>query len=266
MGLVDVATALRARALDRLLPQRFVFHHVPKCGGTSVGRALRRRYLLSQATVTPEDSFRAFEAFTGRSDRERMLVDVLDLREQMLLYHMFRDVRGLSLHVRFSEAAYSRFADRYKFVTILREPVARFLSHYNWSHGRDGAHARIDEGFGAFLGTERARRMGASYVEYFCGLPKDADIRSGQAIGRAIDNLARFSVVGFLDDLPGFRAALRRTLRARVRIGHENRTAEGRRSISAPALSDADMARVRELCAPDLAVWEAAQAFRSAPG
>jgi hypothetical protein len=71
MGRIDRLKALQPRVLDRLTPQRVVFHHVPKCGGTSVGRALRKRYLLSQATVTPEASFRAFEAFTGRSDADR---------------------------------------------------------------------------------------------------------------------------------------------------------------------------------------------------
>ena len=62
MGILDRAKSLRAEAVERLLPQKFVFHHVPKCGGTSVGRALRKRYLLSQATVTPESSFRKTSA------------------------------------------------------------------------------------------------------------------------------------------------------------------------------------------------------------
>lgn len=262
MAMVDFAKRLRAAAEDRLLPQRFVFHHVPKCGGTSVGRALRRRYLLSQATVTPESSFRAFEAFTGREDREQMLIDVLDLREQMLLYLMYEDVRGISLHVRFSEAAFQRFRDRYKFVTILRDPVARFVSHYNWSHDKPGAHARIDEGFEAFLETGRAARLGASYVEYFCGLPKEADLRSDAAIGQAIENLGRFSVVGDLAELDGFTAGLKRELGVRVRVGHENKAAKSRAAVSLASLPPETLARVRALCEPDLRVWQAVRGGR----
>jgi hypothetical protein len=255
MGLVDTAKSARGRLLDWLLPQRVVFHHVPKCGGTSVGRALRKRYLLSQATVTPESSFRAFEAFTGRSDRERMLVDVLDLREQMLLYLMFEDVRCVSLHVRFSEIAYARFAGRYKFVTILREPVERFISHYFWSHGKPQAHARIEEDFARFLDTDRARRLGATYVEYYAGLPKDADITSPAAVNAAIANLRRFDVVGRLDDLAGFQRDLRSALGVRVSIGHENAARQPRpqrESVITPELRQ----KAIELCAPDRAIWD----------
>ena len=128
MGTIDIAKGALQRARDSLLPAPVVFHHVPKCGGTSVGRAIRRRYLLSQATVKPEESYRAFAAFTGRSDRDAMLRDVLDLREQMMLYHLFDGVRCLSLHVRFSEAAFDRFGERYRFVTLLRDPVDHFAA------------------------------------------------------------------------------------------------------------------------------------------
>ncbi|OOY11246.1 hypothetical protein BMG00_16085 [Thioclava marina] len=257
-GAVGRLRRVRERVLDRAIPQRFVFHHVPKCGGTSVGRALRKRCILSQGTVLPEASYRAFEAFMGQGDTERMLVDVLDLREQMLLYLMFADTRCISAHVRFSETAYERFAERYKFITILREPVSRFLSHYAFSHGRSGAHAEIRERFDAFLDTPRAARLGASYVEFFSGLPKEADLSADASIDKAIAALSRFAVVGRLDDQKGFAEAIRRELALRVRIGHENRAGGARPGLRAHDLSEAQLTRVRALCAPDLAVWEAA--------
>lgn len=257
MSVVDTLKSLSGGLRDRAIPQRFVFHHVPKCGGTSVGRALRMRYILSQTTVTPESSFRAFEAFTGRTDREQMLIDVLDLREQMLLYHMFEGVHGLSLHVRFSHAAYERFRETYKFVTILRDPVARFVSHYHWSHGKPNAHARIDEDFETFLGTDRARRLGATYVEFFSGLPKDTDFASDTAVAAACDNLKKFDVIGKLSALDQFERDIRETLGVRVKIGHENARKKkpgGPSELDDPALRS----RIEALCAPDLAVWTSA--------
>lgn len=255
--MIDTAKSLRTTAVERLLPQKFVFHHIPKCGGTSVGRALRKRYILSQATVTPEASYRAFKTFTGRSDREQMLIDVLDLREQMLLYHMYENVRGLSLHVRFSEAAYGQFKDSYKFVTILRDPIARFVSHYHWSHNKPDAHARIEDDFETFLQSERARRIGATYVEYLCGLPKEVPPYSDEAIAAAIQNLSRFQVIGRLDQLDRFESDLKRELGVRIRIGHENKgkpVARRKSELENPDLK----ARIAALCAPDLAIWEAA--------
>ena len=254
MSLIDLAKSAKRKSEQWLTAHPVVFHHVPKCGGTSVGRALRQRYLLSQATVTPEASFRAFEAFTGRSDREQMLVDVLDLREQMLLYLMFEEVRCVSLHVRFSIKAYELFSSQYKFITILRDPVERFISHYYWSYGKPGAHARIEDDLPAFLETDRARRMGAMYVEFFCGLPKDADIRSDKAIAAAIANLERFDVVGRLDDLPRFQGDLKTALGVGVRIGHQNKS----RSPSAQKIdqiSPTHLEAINNICEPDLNVW-----------
>lgn len=257
-SVVDLAKHVQQSIFDRFLPQRFVFHHVPKCGGTSVGRAFRKRYLVSQTTVSPENSFRAYEAFTQCDDRERLLVDVLDLREQMLLYHLFSDVRCVSAHVRFSEVAYARFGDRYKFVTVLREPVGRFVSHFNWSHGRRGAHAEITAEFDEFLESDRAKRMGAIYCEYFSGLPKDADLLSEVAIGRARENLARFDVVGRLNDLGTFSKAVRDNLGFRIHIGHENKDPKSGTGVGVKQLSPAQLAKVEALCAPDLAIWKAA--------
>ncbi|TMM46743.1 sulfotransferase family 2 domain-containing protein [Qipengyuania marisflavi] len=261
MSAVDRIKQMKQGLEDRLLPQRFVYHHIAKCGGTSVGRALRKRYLLSQATVTPEETFRAFQAFTGRNDRVDMMVDVFDLREQMLLYHMFHDVRGLSLHVRFSNIAWEHFKDRYKFITILREPVKRFVSHYHWSHGKSGAFGRIEEDFEPFLDTERARLVGATFVENLCGLPKEIPSYSDEAVAAAIANLDKFAVVGDLADLPRFETDIRRELGVKVKIGHENarsRTAVRRNELDDPVIR----AKVEALCAPDIAVWNAYLAKR----
>ncbi len=255
--MIDRMKALHRRLDEWVHPSSVVFHHVPKCGGTSVGRALRKRYLLSQATVKPEESFRAFEAYTGRTDREEMLIDVAALREQMLLYHLFDNTRCLAVHVPYSEVVHRCFTPRYKFITILREPVSRFVSHYYWSYGKPAAHARIEEDFATFLGTDRARRLGASYVEYYSGAPMAADLSDPELIARAIANLrTRFDLVGRLDDLPAFQMGLRQVLGVRVKVGHENKArqpTDSRKSVVTPEL----MAQARDLCAPDIAVWEA---------
>ncbi|KEP68734.1 hypothetical protein DL1_09110 [Thioclava dalianensis] len=254
MGWVDHAKRVHLRLAEASTPTRFVFHHVPKCGGTSVGRALRKRYLLSQATVKPEASFGAFALYTGRQDHAAMLVDVAALREQIMLYHMCDGVRGLSLHVPFSEPAHARFAQHYRFITILRDPVARFVSHFRWSHGRSADHAAISEDLVAFLETDRARRLGASYVEYFAGAPMARELGDPALIARAIANLnTKFDVVGRLDDLGGFIAQIQKVLGVRLRVGHENKArARAGCAILSPELE----AQVRAICAPDIAVWE----------
>ena len=124
------------------------------------------------------------------------------------------------------------------------------------SHGRSHAHARIEEGLEQFLETDMARRLGASYVEYYAGLPARADITSAAAISSAIANLGRFDLVGRLDRLEAFEQGLRQVLGTRLKVGHENRmkpSVDAARQPITPAMRQ----RIEQLCAPDLAVWEA---------
>jgi hypothetical protein len=255
MSVVSIAKNLHGKLIDAVIPQKVVFHHVPKCGGTSVGRALRWRYLLSQGSVTPESSFRAFEAFTGREDREKMLVDVLDLREQMFLYLLFEGVSCVSLHVRYSEHANKLFRDQYKFITILREPVSRFISHYFWSYGKQHAHGRIEESIEDFIQTERAKRLGATYSIYFSGFPSTADFTSSDAVQAAIANLKKFDVLGKLDNLPLFSENIKKELRVRIRIGHENSSRRTSSDVK-KAISPEVRQKIIELCQPDIQIWE----------
>ena len=154
MGFVDHAKSARSRIISNTMGNYVVFHHVPKCGGTSVARALRMKYILSQVTIKPEQTYRSLEAFSAEPDREKLLVDVLDLREQMLLYWLYDDVRCISAHVRYSEHAYREFSDRYKFITTLREPVDRFISHFFWVKGHPNSHSYISAELDEFLGTK----------------------------------------------------------------------------------------------------------------
>ncbi|MBU2531779.1 MAG: sulfotransferase family protein [Alphaproteobacteria bacterium] len=260
MNFTRLLKRTNAAFVERFGGQRVVFHHVPKCGGTSAGRALRTAYLLSQATVTPEESFKAFKLLTERDDRDQMLIDVLPYRDVMFMYLLYSDVRCVSAHVRFRNQAFDAFHDRYRFVTVLREPVDRFISHYFWSHNRPQAHGHIPDDFETFLNSERARRVGATYAEYFSGLANDVPVDSRESIEASIANLNRMDVVGFLDDVPSFEEQLKTRLSRTVRIGHTNKgksPGKQREILNGPHRD-----RILELCAPDRAIWDAVQHLR----
>jgi hypothetical protein len=257
MSLIDFGKTLHRRAADLLCGERIVFHHVPKCGGTSVGRSLRRAYILSQGTVTPIESEKAFIA-AARPDRQAGIGHVSELREMMLLYMLYSDVRCVSAHIPFSNPAFENFADRYAFVTLLRDPVDRFISNYYWNHVREDAHFRVEDSFEDFLQTDRARAMGSTYVRYFCGEP-------GQCFGprhvdSAIRNLRRMDYVGFLDEVGRFEAALQILTGRRFKIGRENvgNTGAKRDSILSGPLRD----KVLAACSADRDIWNAVQDLR----
>ena len=258
MSLIDFGKSLQQRAVDLHSGQRIVFHHVPKCGGTSVGRALRRAYIFSQGTVTPEASMKAFEA--AREGRPHLAAgDVSELREMMLLYLLFSDTRCVSAHIPFSDAAFRLFSDRYRFVTLLRDPVDRFISNYYWSHQHPGGVGHIAQSLEEFVATKRARHLGSTYVRYFCGEPA-ADF-TAKHVDAAIRNLRRMDCVGFLDDVGQFAAALRQLTGKRIKVGRENvRNTGGKRDA---ILSGPLGKQVRAACRFDSEIWEAVQDLRS---
>lgn len=256
VSLTDRAKHGHAALRRRLYPRGIVFHHVPKCGGTSVGRAIRWRFFLSQATIHAGPAFRATAATLDTADRLAIREASRVFRERLLLYHLDLGVSCIAAHVRYSPVAARIHGDRYGFVTVLREPVERFLSHYRFSYRRAGGHLAIQEPLEEFLATPLARSYGAIYSDYFSGLAPGQDITTPAAVASACENLSAFAAVGFLDRLDELRERLKREFGIAPRIGHANRTPDARRRAT-EEIPPALLERVRDLCAPDLAVWEA---------
>lgn len=252
MSLIDRIRTLKTRAADRLMPQRLVYHHVPKCGGTSVGRALRLRYLLSQGSILTEPALRSTQNLYPGADLREQWTRTIRFREAMLLYLMHCDVRCIAAHVAFSRVAWETFREQYVFVTLLRDPVERYLSHYRHSLAHTD-YSHTDLPLEAFVETVQAQSFGTRYVQYFRGEPSVDDLDSRAAIESAKQNLDHFSVVGFIDRMPAFAEQLRSTLKVHVRIGHENRGRIADEPLAPPG--SAVRRRIEDQCAPDLEVY-----------
>lgn len=249
---------LRKSLVEAASGHRLVFHHVPKCGGTSIGKALRRRYAFSSARFRTVPTFRAMAALYPEDSPAVRARRVDDLWQQKLLYYLFSDIHCILGHVRFSAAAYERFSDRYRFVTTLREPRSLTVSHFFFQLNRVGdvwpPIQRIED----YLETDEARQMGSIFSYYFSGLPSAADPAAAASIERAKANLRRFAVVGFVDDMAGFNERLRGTLGVRLAIGHANRSstpANERQSI----LTDSVRRKIEALNAANIEIYDFAR-------
>lgn len=254
------AKAVHLWAKNRVCGRPVVFHHVPKCAGTSVARALRRAYLPSQATIKVEQSGMAFRAW--QREHGTTAIGSPDFNEMLLLYLLHCDTRCVAAHVPFSNAAFEDFSDKYAFVTVLRDPVDRFISNYHWSKSRPQGHRTIAAPLDDYIASTEALRLGSTFVRYFCGRPAQERFDS-KDIERAIVNLRRMDCVGFIDEIGRFQENLQLLTGSRLKIGRENvRSANKRRG---DFIDDAIRDKIRALCTPDQEIWDAVQDLRQQP-
>lgn len=96
---------------------RIIYIHVPKCGGSSFGAALRPRHFMSQAVIDLHPGDPALPA------ERRLLADYARRRTQ--LHHLVHQkTRMISGHVQYDPQLHDGAARDYRFVTLLRDPVS----------------------------------------------------------------------------------------------------------------------------------------------
>lgn len=249
----------RRTAGTRKPKHRSVFLHMPKCGGTSISEAMYATVPFSQRLgVIDAVSTRRAAAMLKHGQDDPALChedlahgqDVFDLREGMLLQHMAWDSWLLHGHVLYSDKAESHFGDRYKYVTLLRDPVERMISNFRMTQ-RAGV---VTEDLDNYLDGPVARSHAQVFLRYLYGKTVIADEEVPEALELAKARLAKFAVIGFLDDLEGFTARYRDVFGVSLRVARLNAAPDRK-----PDYSEAQMERIRALCAPDLEIYRFAQ-------
>lgn len=243
------------RSIRRNHPARICFLHVPKCAGVSINRALSRAFGPHRLVgVDPEASSSAADL------REQ---GISEFRHFLLYYFLsLNNVNVVTGHFPWSDEIFDRFGGKWQFITVLRDPLRRWYSHYYFDRYKPGGYYRIQESLEQFIESERAREMGAEMVRYL----SDPHISSvTEATEQAIENLKKFRVIGFVDDLTAFERQMQKEFDVPIVIPKLNGSpAKNGEKSDWEERKVAD--RVRELCAPDIALYEAAKKLAQAAG
>ena len=128
-----------------------------------------------------------------------------EFQSSLLFYAMGLPRNGfIAGHVPFSRTAADAFGDQWHFITTLREPVSRFMSEYFYNRFKTSQYFRIEEDLEVYLDTADARRASTQLTNFLTGRRDAYAPPTAEEVERAIDNLRRFAVVGFVEDMKRF--------------------------------------------------------------
>lgn len=260
----DTLVATSNNLFHGSLKDNIVFLHLFKCGGTSFAQAIKSCY-LDLGLIRNRNIFhlngKAAKNATQKilelpnSLEEQNNHDYISwkFREYLLLYHMSQQhTNYIAGHFRFSEAAYQYFSDKYSFITVLRDPVERFISAYFYRRYKTGMLEReIEE----HLQSKNCLNEGSLYVRSLCGTDGIEDWSCTKAIAKAKENLHKFRIIGFLEYQEEFLRQFEAQFGRRLKIKVTNQSPKSgayKKSIVTSEIR----AKITEICQPDLEIYQ----------
>jgi len=234
-------------------PLRVYFCHVPKCGGTSAAAALKNVVMKG----SNKGSF-FIPARERRRVSEILHIPPMQACEVYLLFHLAdrQNIFG-SGHGYCRPSVVEAFKEEWAFVTVLRKPIDRWISHYIYSTYKIHAWGKNNElPIEKFLQSPSALKFGRMYLHYFSDYlktPDSADL--SHYVAQAVDNLSCFRVIGALETMPAWGKAVEDELGMQISLPALNRSPcpeEQERIRSDRKL----MEKISELCRPDMEIYE----------
>lgn len=260
---------IKARTANLFLPKpkkKTFYLHIPKCGGTSFNKALQDCYIKWSLSDTDNiinlnspASWEAIEKSIGTAFEPTTVNDypVMKFREELLLYCMSqRHVDFISGHFPFSRHSHKEFSDQFAFITILRDPVERWISSYFYNKNRQGhRYRKIDLDFEAYLKSDYARSQGYEYAKFLAGVDEQGEYMTAQAVAKAQENLHCFALVGFLHDMPTLLQKFEQLFGRNLNIGTLNKKPKSE-NLELMTLIEKNKLIIQEICQPDIEIYD----------
>jgi hypothetical protein len=243
----------QAREINEI--EKIFFLHIPKCGGSSLSRAIRSTYGSS--------SEQQKVCFSLNSNSVRKCSQILEAenqeyRKQILAYVMSANQhKYIHGHFAYCDRIFQEFGNQWHYITLLRQPVAQWFSQYFYDQ-RSDSQIKINDDLGTFIDSDRAVLMGNTYVRKLTeGIPA-SEASSPEAVKAAIANLQKFSLVGILENLDLFAKEynyrFKRSLQITERL-NQNPVAKAKQQQQ---ITEPIKQKVEKLCQPNWQVYQAA--------
>jgi len=237
----------------------FFFLHVTKCGGTSLRAAFRRAF--AELGVDPAAIHELNAPLSTTLGREAG-IDVFMLRDLLLATTLDQSgIRFVSGHYRYTRQFHESLIKRCLSVTVLRQPVERFLSLYFYNHYKEDDYGRETLSLEEYVDKPRARRCAEDYVRLFRGTGVEhSEFVTDEEVRLAVGNLALFDVVGTLDNLGAFVRKIGSLTGLDLSIETLNQSPAPKHQRYGEIEPEL-MTQIENLCQPSIEVYEAAKRY-----
>ena len=232
---------------------KICFCHVPKCAGTAVNKALSiQSFKLHERLLLPN-----FGINLVASERASRLSfrSMMELREDILAYALsMPKYKYVSAHVACRPSIVKEFCDTWHFVTVLRNPVDRWISEYIYNTYGPQSWARNTLPIEEYVDSETGKDRGMKYLLYFSNIPTGFEGNIQPYINEAVDNLAQFSVVGISEDMTTFSKTFEDRFGRKIKVSQINSSP---RSAMKQNIKDDKvlMDKIEKLCEADQIIY-----------
>ena len=190
---------------EHIMSRKVVFHHVPKCGGTSITRGLVFALYPSRLLLKGKRGFSGLNARAASKVSDDWHLDSHHYRRTLLAYELEKEASPFIYgHFPFSTEVFRQHRDRWSFVTLLRNPIDRWYSEYFYNRHKSFEYAKTELDVEAYLEAPEGLAKTMAFVNFFVERNDILSAPSQLEVDMAIENLSRFTIVGTLEDLQGF--------------------------------------------------------------
>jgi len=224
---------------------KVMFVHIPKCGGISIDRALREALAKPNEAKIRRKPMLASSLFhfTGKLDSLETQSQFSEFHaknvQDILVYHLNLNWNYVSGHTPVNSHILDTYGSEYQFVTLLRDPIERFVSNYIFNKvsneasfmlpakgtcalNRESLWQEADKIINSSRGWHLAHTMSLFMTGRYPADEKDAKEMQPEVL----DNLKKFAVVGFLDDMNSFEKQLSKLTNTAIKIKQHNKTSD----------------------------------------
>ncbi|NMH60512.1 sulfotransferase family 2 domain-containing protein [Alteromonas ponticola] len=236
---------------------KIFFCHVPKCAGVSLSKAIYASTYPLWLKATRYTGY--IDLKSSQAAAELLGIDMMTARETQLVFQLNDpQMRYTNGHCVANPQVVSKYCNDWHFITILRDPVKRFISEYVYNRFKASAWQKHDQELLQYLESDKAVSSALTYARYFSGEKDSHTILANaqQTVNAALANLNNFSVTGTLENMPLWQSKFNQTFDTKINIASQNKSPN--QQAYTDITSDPEvMAKIRKICEIDYEIFNA---------